>query len=141
MSLFRRLIERVRARDQPTGGLPARAQLVAIQHPSATLPARPYDLLLLAAVLALLAFGTIEIYSATAAEALTSHGDAAYFLERQLAFLAVGGVALWSGARLDYRRLRAWTYPLLLGALAVLAIALAAPARNGAHRWIPLGPL
>ena len=34
--------------------LPATAQVVAIQHPSATLPERPYDLVLLAAVLGLL---------------------------------------------------------------------------------------
>src|SRR4051812_40324767 len=42
--------------------LPAAAQIVQVQHPSATLPARPYDLLLLAAVLGLLTVGTIEIY-------------------------------------------------------------------------------
>jgi cell division protein FtsW len=111
------------------------------QQPGAMLPERPYDLVLLGAVLALLGIGTIAIYSSTAAAALTRFRDAAYFLERQIMFVAVGGLALWAGARLDYRRLRQWTYPLLVVALLLLGVALFAPARNGATRWIPLGPL
>src|SRR5690606_26469478 len=55
-------------------------------------------------------------------------------------FVTLGGVAMWTGARLDYRRLRPWTYPLLILSLLLLAAALFAPARNGATRWIPLGP-
>jgi cell division protein FtsW len=111
------------------------------QQPVAVLPERSYDLLLLGAVLALICIGTVEIYSATAAEAITRYGDGAYFLERQLAFVAVGGVAMWVGARFDYRRLRAWTYPLLVVAVVLLGAVLAMHPRNGARRWIPLGPL
>ncbi len=121
--------------------LPATAQVVAVQRPAAELSERPYDTLLIAAVLALLSIGTIEIYAATAAEGLTRLGNAAHFLERQVAFVALGGLAMWIGARADYRRLRAWTYPLLLVALALLLVTLAMPPRNGARRWIPLGPL
>ena len=145
MSSLRRLVDRIRALRAPGKSadpvLPASAQLIAVQHPSATLPERPYDVLLLAAVLGLLGIGTIEIYSATAADALTHFHDSAYFLERQLLYVAVGGFALWFGSRLDYRTLRAWSYPLLVLALLLLAAALATPARNGAKRWIPLGPL
>ncbi len=132
--------ERLRKREVETA-LPAPAQVIAVQHPSVTLPERPYDLWLLAAVLGLLAIGTIEIYSATAADALTRYGDAAHFLVRQIAYVAVGGVALWLGASMDYRRLRSWTYPLLVIALVLLAAALATHSLNGAKRWIPLGPL
>ncbi|HTR50449.1 MAG TPA: putative lipid II flippase FtsW [Kofleriaceae bacterium] len=143
MSLLRRIVDRVgrfRARREPEPApLPASAQLIAVQHPSATLPERPYDLVLLGALLALLGIGTVEIYSATAADSLTSFGDAAHFLERQLVYVGCGGLALWLGARLDYRRLRAWTYPLLVIALVLLAVALVMPAKNGARRWIPLG--
>jgi len=121
--------------------LPATAQLVAVQHPSVTLSERPYDLLLLVAVLGLLGIGTIEIYSATAADGLTRFHDAAHFLERQLGFLAIGGLAMWLGARIDYRRLKHWTYPLLAGSLVLLGLTLLAPALNGARRWIPLGPM
>ena len=136
----RALATKLRKRDS-AASLPAAAQLVAVQHPSATLPSRPYDLVLVGVVLALTAIGTVEIYSATAAESLTSFGDSAHFLERQLGYLAVGGLAMWLGARIDYRRLKDLTYPLLFGALLLLGVALAMHAKNGAKRWIPLGPL
>src|SRR5512140_1990037 len=77
--------------------------LVEDQQPAASVAERPYDLILIAAVLALLGVGTIEIYSATAAEALTHYNDSAHFLERQLGYLACGGIAMWYAARLDYR--------------------------------------
>ncbi|MBA2544196.1 MAG: putative lipid II flippase FtsW, partial [Deltaproteobacteria bacterium] len=64
-----------------------------------------------------------------------------HYLERQLLFLTLGGVAMWVGARIDYRRLKQWVYPLLLIALVLLVITLVMPARNGAKRWIFLGPL
>lgn len=121
--------------------LPAAAQVIAVQHPSATLPERPFDLWLLAAVLGLLGLGTVEIYASTAADGLTQYHDAMYFLERQLMFVSLGGFAMWVGARMDYRRLRQLTYPLLLLSMLLLAAALLAPQRNGASRWIPLGPL
>lgn len=132
---------RVRANGALDPTLPATAQVVAVQHPSLNLPERPYDLCMLVAVLGLLGIGTIEIYSATAADGLTKFHDAAYFLERQIAFLAIGGLAMWVGARIDYRRLKLWTYPLLLGSLMLLAATLFAPAVNGARRWIPFGPM
>ncbi|HEX5061238.1 MAG TPA: putative lipid II flippase FtsW, partial [Kofleriaceae bacterium] len=113
----------------------------AVQHPSATLPERAYDLMLLAAVLALLGVGTIEIYSATAAESLTQFGSSSHYLQRQIMYVAIGGFALWLGSRIDYRKLRGWTYPLLLISIVCLAAALGMPAKNGAKRWIPLGPL
>jgi cell division protein FtsW len=48
---------------------------------------------------------------------------------------------MWIGARIDYRRLKRFTYPLLLASIVLLAGALVGPSRNGAHRWIPLGPM
>jgi cell division protein FtsW len=48
---------------------------------------------------------------------------------------------MWLGAGFDYRRLKAWTYPLLVISLLLLGAALGMPAKNGARRWIPLGPL
>jgi cell division protein FtsW len=144
MAVLRRLAERIRARrrddDEPVP-LPPTASLIALQHPSTTLPERAYDMVLLAAVLTLLGIGTVEIYSATAAESLSQFGSSSHFLQRQILYATVGGFALWFGARMDYRKLKSWTYPLLLISIACLAIALGMPARNGAHRWIVLGPL
>lgn len=121
--------------------LPATAQVVAVQHPSVSVPERPYDLILLGAVLALLGIGTVAIFSSTAADSLAHKGNAWHVLERQLAFLVVGGFAMWIAARADYRRLQDWVYPLLLISLALLIATQFMPARNGAQRWIPFGPL
>ena len=126
MSVLRRFVERVRARrekDEPVP-LPPNAALIAVQHPSVTLPERSYDLVLFAAVLMLLGVGTVEIYSATAAESLTQFGSSSHYLARQLLYVCVGGFALWLGARIDYRKLRSWTYPLLLISILLLAAAL-----------------
>src|SRR5262249_51366889 len=106
------------------------APSLAVQAPIAALPGRELDVILLAAILALLAIGTVEIYASTSVAAGAS------FLYRQLVWLALGGVAMWIGCVFDYRRLRRWTYPLLLISVALLAAALGMPAINGAHRWI-----
>lgn len=121
--------------------LPSAARLVSVPFPNAPLPERPYDLVLLAAVLSLLGLGTVEIYSATAADSLTRWGDGAHYLARQVGYAAVGGLALWLGTRIDYRRLRTLCYPLLGFALILLVVVLATHPRNGAKRWIPLGML
>jgi cell division protein FtsW len=121
--------------------LPATAAIMPVQQPTVEVPERPYDLWYLAAALGLLAIGTIAIFSSTAAEGIAQHKNPLYFLERQLGFLAVGGFAMWVGARIDYRQLKKWVYPLLLVSLVLLVATLATSPRNGARRWIPLGPL
>jgi len=113
---------------------------LATQAPIADLPERPYDLVLLASVLALLGIGTVEIFASTAASSTMELRDPYYFLERQLMWLALGGVSLWFGARIDYKKLRRWVYPLLLISIALLAASFAFPPRNGARRWIWIGP-
>ncbi|MBE7450930.1 MAG: putative lipid II flippase FtsW [Kofleriaceae bacterium] len=111
------------------------------QTPVAEVAERPYDLILIGAVLALLAIGTVEIYAATAVRAATRLGDGAFFLERQCVFLVLGGFAMWVAATLDYRVLRRRTYPLLAVSIVLLALALTMPPLNGARRWLLLGPI
>lgn len=117
------------------------SNLSAVQAPAVDLPERSLDLVLLGAVMALLCIGTIEIHSATAAEALSKFHNSTHFLQRQLLFVGIGGAAMWFGSTMDYQRLRRLVYPLLLIGLLLLAAALVFPARNGAKRWIPMGPL
>lgn len=141
-----RFAEGVRARLKKKGPeidptLPATASVVEIQQPQQDVPERPYDLWLLGAALGLLAIGTVAIFSSTAADGMAHHKNPTHFLERQLLFVSIGGFAMWVGSRIDYRRLNKWVYPLLLLSLVLLAITLVTPARNGAKRWIPLGPL
>jgi cell division protein FtsW len=120
---------------------PAPPPALVAQAPVTDHPERPFDLVLLAAVLALLGIGTVEIYSTTASSALYDHGRSTFFLERQAIWLVLGAAAMWAGATLEYRRLRRWTYPLLLLALGLLVLVLFMPARNGARRWFVFGPL
>ncbi len=126
--------------DERTG--PQRpAPALAQQAPMSEVDERPFDLVLLATVLALLAIGTVAIYASTATAADQRFGDAGYFLQRQVVFLALGGFAMWFAARFDYRRLYRLTYPLLIVSLILLAAVQAMPPLNGARRWILLGPL
>src|SRR5690606_33836646 len=105
-------------------------------------PPRPLDLWLLAAVLGLLVIGTIEVYSSSAVYALKKTGDATYFLDRQLVYVALGAAALWLGARTDHRWLKRRTYLLLCGSLAALvAVLLVGATINSARRWFVIGPL
>ena len=142
-SLFERLRVRFQTRNEgkvdPT--LPATAAIVAVQQPNVEVEERPYDLWLFAAALGLLVIGTVAIFSSTAADGLAHHRNSTHFLERQAMFLTLGGFAMWIGARVDYRRLKQWVYLLLVVSLVLLAITLAMSARNGAKRWIMLGPM
>ncbi len=105
-------------------------------------PARGIDLVLLAAVLGLVAVGSIEIYSASAVYALRQFGSSTYFLLRQGIYVALGLGAMYLGARTDYRRYGRWVYLLLFGALVLLVAVLVLGARvNEARRWFRLGPL
>ncbi len=120
--------------ERPTPALASQAAVVDLDE-------RPYDLVLIGVALALLAIGTVEIYSATAAQALARHRDSAFFLQRQVVYLAFGGIAMWAAAVIDYRTLRRRTYLLLGGSLLLLAATLTMPPLNGARRWLFLGPI
>ncbi len=105
-------------------------------------PERGIDLWLLAGVLGLLVLGIVLVYSSSAVYALKKHGDSAYFLKRQLVFVAIGAGALWFGAITDYRWIKRWTYPILAFSLFLLIAVLFLGGRiNGAQRWFILGPL
>jgi cell division protein FtsW len=97
----------------------------------------------LVSVLALLAFGLLMVFSASAAVRMFSGSADAYIYLRPQALSAVAGLAvLWVLSRCDYRRWRVW---FLLGAVvsAGLLVAVHVPgvgqSSNGATRWIGLG--
>ena len=91
--------------------------------------------------LGLVAFGLVMVYSATSAAAALGNGDSMEFLERQAAYAILGIVLMTVAAHFDYHRLRYFAPALLLVALALcVAVLVASPAVNGAHRWFFLGP-
>src|SRR5205807_2060794 len=93
---------------------------VARQRAEQLRPVLRYDPVLLAAVLLLLAFGVVMVYSASAVYAGARLGDPLWFLKRQAAAALVGLVALLGAMRLGYRRLEALVVPLVFVSLALL---------------------
>ena len=103
----------------------------------------PADAILAAAAVAIVGFGVVMVYSASAFEATVRHSDAQHYVRRQ-AMYAVGGlVVMWLASRFDYRKLKMLTYPLLLAVVAMLlATVVGFGHRAGnAYRWIAVGPV
>ena len=97
--------------------------------------------LLILVTLALVAFGLVEVYSATSGPAAVGGTNPNYYLERQGIYAALGIVLMVLAQRWHYRRLRLLAPTLVLASLLLLAAVLAiAPAVNGARRWLSVGP-
>lgn len=136
------VLERVQAELAEPEPAPRAPRTLATQAPIVEAPPQPVDLWLLGAILGLLVLGTLEVFSSSAVYALKRHDSSTYFLGRQLVWLALGGVAMWHGARSDYRWLERWTYPLLVLSLVLLTSVLFFGATiNAARRWFVIGPL
>jgi cell division protein FtsW len=109
-----------------------------------TLRAGPPDYLLLVATAMLLITGLVAVYSASFAIAYHEFGDPHYFVGRQAVFALAGVGALVIFMKMDYRRLRALSVPMmalaLIGLLAVLVPGIGVE-RYGASRWLEFGPL
>jgi len=100
------------------------------------------DSALVAVVVALIAFGVVMVYSASAVYAAEELHDGMRFLLRQGAFAAIAVPVMLIIARFDYRRLRPLTYPILLGTVTLLVLTLViGRTAGGATRWIRVGPV
>jgi cell division protein FtsW len=99
---------------------------------------------MLALVAALLVVGLIAVYSSSFALGQLEYNDVTYFVVRQTVWAVLGLTALVILMRMDYHVLRAVS-PFLMAAALVGLIAALVPGigveRNGATRWIALGPL
>lgn len=99
-------------------------------------------LVLLACVAVLVGFGLLMVFSASSVTALNSTGDAAYYLKRQLAFIAAGTLVAFVLAKIDYRIwVRQLIMPIWIVTLGLLCAVIALGTDNGmgATRWIDLG--
>jgi cell division protein FtsW len=98
-----------------------------------------YDPLLLAAVLGLVGFGLVMVYSASAITAQEKLGDSFYFLKRQSIAAGVGLLGMAVAMKLGYRRMARLAYPLLIIAILML-VAVLIPGLGttvgGARRWL-----
>jgi len=108
-------------------------------------PARvgPADAVLIATVVAIVAFGVVMVYSASAVFASQQYHDGQHFLVRQ-AIYAIFSIGLMVVlARIDYHRYRPFTYPMLAGAVGLMLVVAFGLGRTvgGAARWIQVGPV
>jgi cell division protein FtsW len=104
------------------------------------------DYVLALAVFVLLAFGLIMMYNINPAlsQKLLGRVDSGYYFRGQLQNIAIGIVVWVVAAHIYYQRWRQWAVPLL--AVAVIAVTLLlipglSTEKNGATRWLDLGPL
>jgi cell division protein FtsW len=105
-------------------------------------PRTDVDRVLAAAILSLVAFGLVMIYSASHVLAEKVYGSGTYFLSRQLLFAVLGVGVMIGVSYVPYRIYRTLTYPILIGALAGLVAVVAGLGVTIRHatRWIPVGP-
>jgi rod shape determining protein RodA len=103
-------------------------------------PIRHLDPTLLFTTLALAAFGSLMVYSATAGKLERAGVDPATFLKRQLVFLVAGAVVLIGVSFFDYRHFRGFA-PLIYGftIVTLLAVLSFGDTVAGAKRWITFG--
>jgi len=104
----------------------------------------PLDVPLFTAVAALVGIGLVMVFSASSATAYAQHGDIAYYLKRQLVWLAIGLAGAYALYRLDYRRLRGIAPYLLIAAVIGLLLVFVPHVGlgvNGGRRWIGTGGL
>ena len=114
-------------------------------HRRAPAPARPrpaHFLLLIATVAVLNVVGIVMVLSASSVLSITTYGSAWYFFERQLIWTVLGALAFGVTMRIDYRRWREWTQPLLFVAAGMLVLVLVPHFGiyvAGSRRWLGIG--
>ena len=101
------------------------------------------DRTLFVASIALVSFGLVMLYSASAVVAHDQHRSSHFFLIKQAMWAVCGLLVMLAATRFDYRRLRhpAIVYGALGVVVTLLIAVLFAPPLNNAHRWLRFGGL
>lgn len=100
------------------------------------------DYLLLLATIALLVIGIIMVYSASAIWAEYKYQDSFFFAKRQFFFAAIGLVAMYFIANVDYWTWRKWSKAILIICFLLLIVVLipgVGLVRGGARSWLGVG--
>jgi cell division protein FtsW len=101
------------------------------------------DRILFGAVVVLVLFGALMVYSASAVMASELYGSSYHFLLRQVAWAAAGLALMVLMMNVDYRRLASpmVVFPALSLQLVLLVLVFFGGSSHHAHRWLHLGPL
>ncbi|MCI9106513.1 MAG: FtsW/RodA/SpoVE family cell cycle protein [Lachnospiraceae bacterium] len=103
-------------------------------------PKRFYDYSLLFSVIFVTAFGLVMIYSASSYTAQLQHGDASYYMMRQLKISMSGLLLALIISKLDYHwyaRFAVLAY--LLSYVLMIAVAIMGHDSHGSRRWLNVG--
>ena len=102
----------------------------------------PFDYGLLLAVLILVVFGLVMLYSTSSYNGRVKFADVAYYLKKQLFATSIGLAAMYAVSQIDYHK---WERLAVLGYLMSLVLSTAVlffgDEYNGSKRWLSLGPL
>jgi cell division protein FtsW len=102
------------------------------------------DAVLFGVVAALVGIGLVMVFSASSATAYAEHGDIAYYVKRQLVWLAVGLAVAIAVYRMDLTRLKRAAPYLLIASIAGLILVFVPHIGlgvNGGRRWIGFSAL
>ena len=99
------------------------------------------DRALLSSALALGLLGVVMVYSSSSILAESRFGSHLHFLIRQMSWALISIVIAWGVTKLNLKRLAVYTPIALLATIFALGLVFLMPARNGAQRWLFLGPL
>jgi cell division protein FtsW len=115
----------------------------AYQRRPSKLSDGPIDPVLAAVVIALIGFGVVMVYSASAIEAAIQLKDPQYFLKKQSLYAVLALGLMWVTSHVDYRRYRRHTYTIfaLVTVLMLLCVLGLGHMGGGARRWLALGPI
>ena len=100
------------------------------------------DMPLLLAVLALVLFGMVMLYSTSSYNGLVKFGDSFYYLKKQFFATSLGLAAMYVVANIDYHIwsvFAVWGYGL--SAVLSTLVLFVGQEINGSKRWLALGPL
>ncbi|HLV68369.1 MAG TPA: putative lipid II flippase FtsW [Polyangiaceae bacterium] len=103
----------------------------------------PVDVVIAAVITGLLGFGVMMVYSASVVEATAVFRDPQHFLKRQAVYALVALGVMWIASRIDYRRIRPFTYPILAVVTLLMALSVTGLGHTGggAARWLRFGPI
>jgi cell division protein FtsW len=87
-------------------------------------PKLGFDVVLLLVVIALILFGMLMVYSASADYSFQVYGSQAYIFLRQLRWLGLGGLVMAFLSFMDYHYWKKFALPLMAGAIAALVLVL-----------------
>lgn len=100
--------------------------------------------ILLLTVMSLITLGVIMLYSTSGVLGVEKHGDAFWYLKRQLIWVCLAVSALLVTSRIDYQLYRVFAVPLALFSIVLLVMAITPGVgvmRGGSWRWLSFGPV